>query len=281
MKHHVDLKNHKVLLGLFSLLFVTSIVHTSAILKNKNGEKDQQAAQVSSSSSCITVKHRYNQIFSNPFAIVHDTGLPRPDDYNYTVNFDIINGCSRPISIIDPGSLNGIDKAGMSTVSYFGIDGLAGGGASFALTPLPGNIYNVNPVWENGVCIDCGQGSLLYRHSSLGTDVSQGQPALRVFTLAAGQTRNFDMTVAVSVPHSTEDPGWLRARLLRVKWFYTNAYTDGLITADEVKTLNLSSAQQEQFATDWTIITQDGNGPFMCPEGESPAFDAMYQPVCQ
>lgn len=282
MKYHLDVKNHKVLFGLLSLLFVTSIVQTSAILKSETPD-DTQVAQVTSSGSCVTIDHNYNQLFSNPFLMADATGTPRPDDYTYTLNVNITNGCPRPINIIDPDSLNthvgGKGGVSVSDFSYFGADLLIGG--IVPVSPLSGNFYGITPIYELGTCTNCGQGSFQYQFSPLGTHTHQNQPALRVYTVPVGQTRNFDLSVAVGVPHSTENAGWLRARLLRLKWFYTSAYADNLVNANEIKTLSLSSSQQEEFATDWAIVTQDGNGPAMCPVGQAPVFNDMYEPVCQ
>jgi hypothetical protein len=277
MKKHFDFKNNKVLLVLFSLLFLTTAVHTLALIRV--GQHGNQAAQVVGSdipSSCLTVSNPYNSIFSNPF------DPSQLLDYSFSVNVDITNNCPRPVNIIDPATLNTNNSktATLNTVSYMGIDYLGPTSQPVAI-PLPVNSYGVPAYGESMTCMNCPQGAMQYRLSPVGTGVYQGAPALRAFSLPVGQTKRFAMDIEVGVGHSSQFNWWLRAKPLRFKWFYNNAFADNSVTATEISTFGFTSTQQNSFATDYTNISQDGADGSGCTNGTTLGFNDMFEPVCE
>jgi hypothetical protein len=274
---NVDLKNGKVLFGLFSLLFIMSIVQTSAILKSQNSKQVAQVTNTtisSSSSDCLIIKQDVNKIFSNPFFV----GDPR--DYSFTVGVKITNNCIRPVSVIDSATLIPLNKDGLiSSLNYMKIDRFDGvTGSPVVIENL--SDFNIDAYTENASCVSCPSGSMQYRFSPAGTLQYQNSTAVRTFPLAVGETRKFEFMVEVGVPNNMEFGWWLRAKPVKLSWFYNSAYNDNFLSADEIRTKNFTAAEQNTLATDYTIIVQEGN-PSTCPDGQSMALGEELEPICQ
>lgn len=286
IKKMSDFKNQKVLLGLFSLLFIGSIVNTGAILKNQAGHQTAQVAQVKTSTltdpslarGCLTTSPSYNQLFSNPF----DIGNPL--DYSFFVGMNITNNCTRPVNIIDPSTLTSQGKNGiLDQVSYMKLDRLDGATNSPVNITLPGNNFGVEPYSEAAICLNCPSGSISYRFSPVGTyyEYQAIQPSVRTFPLAVGETKSFQFLLEVSVPHSSDFGWWLKAKPAKFDWFYNSAYADNIVLESEIRTHEFSTLAQETMSTDYLLVAQDGADGSSCTDGTTLGFNDMNEPVCE
>jgi hypothetical protein len=281
LRKHLNLKSEKVLIVLFALLFATTSVHTLAIVRGS------QPAQVTSIGSCVqVVSHKYNQFFSNPFDANPSAEL-RKDDYLYKISLDIKNNCTRPVSIINPGSMSQFypKSESIRQINSFALENLGPAGTPENVSMAPGNFYGIDYSAEYGLCVSCGSGSMVYRLSPLGVDTQPAGLSIATYNIPVGQTRTFEFGLSIGLPHSASDfaSGWLRAKLKSFKWTYTNSYqNDGFVMANEIQTVSLSSAQQESFATDYVISGQDGGvSEYACADGLNYVLNNLNQPDCQ
>lgn len=277
---NLDLKNSKVIFGLFSLLFVVSIVQTSAILKSQN---TNQVAKVSagvdsaasiSNTDCVVAGKDNNRIFSNPF----DVGEPR--DYSFFVGINITNNCARPINIIDPSTFVPRSKLGSAQYLEYSRIERFNGATNSSLTIENPEDSGLSSLLEIVSCMNCPAGSIQYRVSPIGLYPYQNQNTVRTFNLGVGETRRFEFMVEHSVPNNMEFNLWLRVKPIKFSWFYNSAFSDGVVNVDEIKTRNLTPVEQENFATDYTIIVQEGN-PFTCSDGQTMTLNDQLEPVCE
>lgn len=255
MKKHLDLKNNKVLLVLFSLLFLTTAVHTLALIRVE--DRSNQPAQVVKSdgggltlaSSCVSVAKEYNKFFSNPFEPIVAY------DYTSYLDLNITNNCAYPISVINPATLNTNSAPGvLATVSYTGVDYLDNLDHPAAVA-LPSNNLGITPSFEIGTCFGCPNGATQYRASPVGTYPYQGVNSIESFTIPVGQTRRFELDLGINVP-DTNFMLWLRTKPTKIKWFYDSAYGDGIISAGEIQTKTFTAAEQKVLATDYVMVPQ-------------------------
>lgn len=227
----------------------------------------------SSTSDCLVVKQDVNKLFSDPF----DVSNPR--DYIFNMALKVTNNCIRPVSIIDPLTLTSLNKDGTRSLTYTAIDRFDGS------TGLPVTINNlsdfgIGSYGDTGTCVNCPSGAMQYRFSPLGTYNYQNASTLRVFSLAVGETRKFEIQGEISIPNHMEFGWWLRAKLTNIKWFYNSAFNDNLITSDEIRTKNFTASEQQNFATDYVTIVQEGN-PLTCGDGQQMSFNEELEPVCE
>ncbi len=238
----MNLKNQKVLIGLMSLLFVTSFVHTKAIVGIGKSAVSEPAQVISANSNnCLQVGSAYN--FLEDYK---SDSYPPGNVHTFTIYLNIRNVCGNTVHIMNSASMNQYNKLGQVTnltgVSLQTFNSVA------PLSPieiLPGQTnYPITIYNESVRCLDCVGGEALYYTSPVGT-----QGNVNAFTLNAYQGKVFELSMVTATP--IDNLLLYRVVPKKIKWFHQNALSDSIVSATEVKTTAFSSADQLNLATDY------------------------------
>ncbi len=248
----LDIKNNKVMMGLLSLLFIGSLVQTSAILnvqqKIKNSDQSAQVfpgprpADSYAQRTCLEVEHKYNynKIIST--------------DYGHYLEFDsyfnIKNICSYNVSILNlkgnstRNYLADFDVSGFQKLNSLGefeyhnqfstVDGILA------------STYNSNNSTglEFVACLDC---------VNLGSASFSGFSG-QYFTIPSGQTKSATFTAAIRLPNGTpySISHGFRVLLEKIKYARSSNLSDGIISENEIIIHNFSEEEKNAFAHDMT-----------------------------
>ncbi len=243
---HLDIKNNKVLLGLFSLLFLLVTAQTAAILSTQDKvDSNSQTSQVISSSGCISISPTYN--FDEPMFFGEGSTNTPGNFYSFSMHYRITNNCLYPIKIVDPASLHTslpIQNLKNTGLQIFNSVSEA---SPIAVNDFLNNSYNIKAVGEIIDCYQCGSGAQTFHSSSVGNN---GQ--VRVFSLAAGQTKAMNADVRFELP---DNPSYIfRATLKNIKWFRDSALSDGSVSASEISTSSFHPSVVNNNASDYVRI---------------------------
>jgi len=244
LKKHLDLKNSKVLMGLFALLFMGSVAQTGAILKTQQPSRSvaNQTAQVTTIQNCISVSHDYNT--SEPL-------LSSEDQYLFRAYMNITNNCGYSIRIVNPMGLH-LENP-ITNLKSGRVETLGQNNTPVVIPNLTSSEYGINTYAELLDCMLCQPSETNEYVSPAGRNGS-----LRAASLESGQSRTFAYVFLASVPNN---PSYLfRLRPLNLKWFRTSALSDGIVQSSEIQTLNFGRAQSAELATDFIRIQQAGGG---------------------
>lgn len=239
----IDLKNSKVLLGLFALLFMGSVAQTAAILETQYSlDQSGQKAQVISPTTCITATHSRNLI--EPF-FYGDTGVLTGNQYSYQMFFRIKNICSYDIKVVNPTSYD-TPQPTLPSLKNTSVQIMNNLGSPVSLD-ISNNVQNIRALSELLTCPGCESGATSVH--TYPTSPS-GNNSISVVNLAAGQSRNISMFVIVDVPDNTSE--LIRVKLNKLNWFRSDtALSDGIVQDSEITGTSFTSAFSNTTATSY------------------------------
>lgn len=259
MKHNSNLLSERIVLGLFSLLFILSAAQVAAIL-NMQDYKIPQKAQVTLTSTCLQVTHRGN---IDTLQFFDESEFTPANQYWYKQYFDIKNICSYPVHVINPVSLNNTNYPNpLPFTSYVKLQTYNNLLVPQDLPPS-GAITDQNIVFESLACVNCEPGVETY-HTSPASGVPSGN--ISGYLLNPNQTRNFVITVLLGVPDNS--PLAYRIVTDKLKYFNQSAIPGG-IALKEIKTHDFSLTAQNNYATDYVNSSHSPNFEPMMLQGGS------------
>lgn len=243
----LDIKNNKVMMGLLSLLFIGSLVQTSAILNvQQKVKKSDQSAQVFpgprpadpyAQRTCLEVEHKYNK---NSIRFMNSG-----HDLEFESYFNIKNICSYNVSVI-----NLVDN-----INYFrdfefsGFQQLNSLGEFEYYDEIdPVDIlvstYNAdNPIaTENILCLSC----VNYGYASFSGMLKT------YYTIPAGETKLVSFNTGIQVPNGTpySIARDFRVLLEKIKYARSSNLSDGIISENEIIIHNFSEEEKNTFVHD-------------------------------
>lgn len=268
---NLDLKNYKVLMGLFTLLFLTSIVQAGTMLKVKQLD---QTAQVK---DALTVKGGNINTKDNLIDTIQPPRGGEGDclEYGYVSNethaysniiqsspaylninshFTLKNICTHDVYVVNPRDLVAQNTPGVFNAVYTAVQYQNAGGFSDIYTledGEPSNTFSYGS--ENLSCPNCTTPDV----STTSNIVSSSPQQMGAFLLEPNQRRNFTLTYFLSpnfINSGVQEAVTLdnfRLATKKFKWFKTSSLNDNLITAGEIWTQNLSPDQIENSAHDF------------------------------
>ncbi|MEZ4114259.1 MAG: hypothetical protein R3B65_02335 [Candidatus Paceibacterota bacterium] len=248
---HIDLKDHKVLLGLFSLLFIGSMVQTGAILKFS--QSNQQVSQVLLSGStkyCVSATHLYNQ---SEFFHIGPEGSQPGDYYRFRGNYRLKNNCNFGVKILDTNQ---------TSQDITKVQGLSWNGSPADLSLTDTTVFP-NSQWAPSESLDCLNCFLPSDSAqSYTASFSPLSPTVNAFSLAPGQERDYIITRYVSVYDSNDFSNlyqnYIRVMVTGIKYFKDSALSDGVVSANEITTSQFTSAERERYVGDYVKFIHSG-----------------------
>lgn len=263
MKHNSSILSERVILGLFSLLFILSAAQVAAILEMG----DYQLAQVSSTTGapkkCLQITHKYNtdEFFHN------GASSQSPGHYyRFRGYFDIKNICNFDIHIVDPSTVNQPDTLVFTTLQGLSFSAVTAGNP-VTLDPNDPIVFpaSQNAPGEMISCPNCYEPNeqLAWYTSSVAT-VPEGIGAYR---LAAGQTRNFFVQTYTSLFDGNDivNPyqNYVRVMVNKFQWFRDIALANSAVEAQEIITQEFTAAEKKAYAGDYVKFKHSVDYPEM------------------
>jgi len=245
---NLDIKNNKVLLGLFALLFVGSIAQTHAILKTRSELNNGQSAQVisagslspnspSSSSNCLRV---------SPISSVTETLFTNPEikNYIYYMNWSVKNICKFAINVVNPYVYHQGEGGILTSLINTEVQVIDSVNNPININ-VANNTYGIQGVTEAFLCISCESGAVT-NHSYPEGFFEQ----IPTFNFDSEQTRNIKIFVNLSVPDNTS--AFIRTRLKSLFYFRSStALADNIIQNSEIVTASFPNSFSNPTATSY------------------------------
>ena len=235
----------RILIGLISLLFVVTFVHTIGILKvTENVELSKSAAGAQKAQAFLPTASNPCLSFV-PITNTMSVNGNNPDiTLYYNLYYNIKNNCSYGIRILDPFTLTGQASVPSMTnvVSKFQVN-------DAQLNPVDVtslNSYGLQLSLERLLCDNCS--ALGFVPSAVGGTVNSMTPSVGLYSLPAGATKRFNYWVGLSTDSYTQ---FVRVSPKAIKWVKDSDLSDFNVTASEIKTFNMSSAFSNSLAGDY------------------------------
>lgn len=239
----MKLTNKKIVGVVISLLAVVSVVQTQAIIKlTKLSTSQSQKAQVTNYATCLKL---------SPASVNH-TSFIDPTDFSDTYNglnkhmfvigLKIKNMCDTAISIIKdsysyPNGTNSFQIAKMedfpnitnpTVLQSFSVNG-----------PARSNISDIYGVLSPDMIIP---------NIYLTGVIPTGDGEMKAYTLQPKVEKDF-IVFSYGDANASDIISNTRLSLKKIRWFYTQAFADSLLTSSEVKTYNLTTIEIGRFTT--------------------------------
>lgn len=241
---HLDTRNNKVMLGLFSLLFVVTAVHTNAILRMTTPETANQSAQVSlANNNCIQVNPGFNYT-----RVYNSIELPQNSTPYFKVTttfFNIKNVCPYDVYIIGSQSLNRVATPEFSHV-YTSLQKIGWQNQPETIT-IPSNLFG-QPSSDFMELLEAyGTPSPIEIISPNVATSANGR--LASYKIEPNQT--IDFILSNKHPYNPNSPvSAVRVSMNKLKWFNQSAAQDNIIVPKEVRTYNFPASLQQSMASD-------------------------------
>jgi hypothetical protein len=255
----LDTKSNKVILGLFSLLFIVTALHTSAIvdLSFKTQEVSQKGQVISINANnsgindCIRVRHLYNEV--RTYSGINGFSSSSNHFYFPSINFEIQNACPHPIHIVESSH---ITNPTFNTPQFELVSGkiqVRNTGSTVGEDVVLGQYSNGLPyqILEQLNCSNCpGFGPSATPSNAV---FAPGSNEIRYYTIPASSTRNFNYNVFIpSDSASIVFP--MRLVLNNLKWFKNQALSDNYIATKEILNYRIPSLLRDMFATSFVNL---------------------------
>ncbi|MEZ4210726.1 MAG: hypothetical protein R3B39_00270 [Candidatus Paceibacterota bacterium] len=230
----LDIKNNKVMMGLLSLLFIGSLVQTSAILNVQQKIKNSdQSAQVTRR-TCLEVEHKYNEDKMNYYS--NEEGNPYRYS-NFISYFSVKNKCTFDVRIISDAK----DFTNFGGFKLFDAQYRNSAG-EFVSRPDNSTILIDVVANENIVCLDCND-TYIYNYYA--------DPfVVTTYLIPAGATKQFQVIANFTSNSQFVELQNLRMTLDHISYIRTSALTDGNITENEISDHLFSTEEKNLHAHD-------------------------------
>lgn len=287
----IDIKNNKVLLGLFALLFMGSAAQTLAILSSQ--QKSAQSAQVlnyptlnnSNQNGCLEFTYNYNRV--EPFLIPSEDIGDGFSQYLFKTVGDFKNTCSYPINILNSSGLsprymsvpddNEGEGGRVTELVYEGLQIL--GSYEPQNIELSNDLYHLTASQELFGCYagvsDCTQSSqMVSTPSSYSND---GQ--IQTFRLNPQQSYKMVINSIIVAPDNFPYP--FRTKLKIVKWARSSSLSDGVLSVNEIEEKRFTATESNLYAHDFIRVAYNaglvGEGSEIKSENTDEYFKEMMK----
>jgi hypothetical protein len=257
MKQNSTFMSERVVMGLFSLLFILSAAQVSALL-NMGDYQLAQVVNFTNDKKCLQVTHLYNtdEFFHN------GASSPQPGNfYRFRGFFNIKNVCAFDITIIDPFTLN---QPG--TFDFATLQGLSNTGTPVNLNTNDSSVFssNVSGLFSEKVdCPNCFNPEEQFAFYSSSTATSPS--GVGGFKLSSGTTRTFFVQTYVPVYDTSETvnqyQNFIRVMVNKFKWFRQSALSNGNVEANEIVTQSFSIAEKNMHVGDYVRFKHTADYP--------------------
>lgn len=235
---------NRIIAGALCLMALVSVVNTQAIIKLSSGNSIKQTAQVSNSSlkNCISLSsapYKHTN-FINPTGDQEDlNGLSRN---SFIIGLNIRNICNRDIYIVND-----------SFAFPFGDNAYAGSVFEDFNRPNQTTLlsnYSVNGPFKSN--LDDIWGYLGYDmvipFSNLNGVQITGHGEMKITKIPANSAISFaysgnGIAGFQGTPHHT------RLSIKNIRWFLSQSYNDNILSSNEMRIYNLTSAEIEKFSS--------------------------------
>lgn len=257
MKTH-PAKDHRIMFGLVTLLFIVSFANMGATLKIFNELRADGTAQVIQASktsllpgsakdlpSCLEVSPKANIIEAAP--VTYPLQLSR----NHQMLFNVKNNCSYNVYVVNPRSIvgqltnpvNPIVSAmeGLTIPSYDPV----------VINPLS-NIQGVYILDERMSCVNCSISPSLYVSPVGSFPDGFGTLSIETFQIPPSATKIIMLGVTLDMEWSVNKA--VRIVPKAIKWIKESAVTDGTVVANEIKTHHFGAIYENLWASDYSRI---------------------------
>lgn len=274
---HKFFTKNKIIAGVIGLMAIVSVVNTQAIIKLSStgvSSNDQSAQVLSSLSNCISLSsapYKHTN-FINPEGHAEEyNGLSRN---SFIIGLNIRNTCNRDIYIIKdsftfPNGTNSYSSLEFqdynrpnqqTLLSFYSING-----------PLKSNL---NDIWGY-----LGSDMVIPNTNLSGVQMT-GDGEMKLTKIPANQNRNFVFSGnAIASTNST--PHHTRLSVKSIRWFLVQSYNDNVLSANEVRTYNLTPVEVEKFSSGYARFDGNNSGSDNqgCIPGTFMGYDSNGNPI--